>query len=90
MLARAIPGFVASTMRLLFDSMIFLGALLLAFGTDLVIATSGEPSTLGGPLGVIASLLGTALLTAGILNHCRMTREQRGIENRPSPSDKAR
>jgi hypothetical protein len=62
--------------------MIFFGALLLAFGTDLVIATSGEPSTLGGPLGVVASLLGTALLTAGILNHCRMTRQLRGIENR--------
>lgn len=77
-------------MRLLFDSMIFLGALLLAFGTDLVIATSGEASTLGGPLGVVASLLGTALLTAGILNHCRMTRERRGIEHRPDACEKKR
>ena len=76
-------------MRLLFDTMVFFGALLLAFGTDLVIATSGEPSTVGGPLGVLASLLGTALLTAGILNHCRMTREQRGIEHRAGRSDKS-
>jgi hypothetical protein len=68
--------------------MIFFGAILLAFGTDLVIATAGEPSTLGGPLGVLASLFGAALLTAGILNHCRMTRERRGIENRPEHSDK--
>lgn len=75
-------------MRLLFDTMIFLGALLLAFGTDLVIATSGEPSTLGGPLGVIASLIGTALLTAGILNHCRMTRQLRGVEHHPPPPEK--
>jgi hypothetical protein len=74
-------------MRLLFDSMIFFGAILLAFGTDLVIATAGEPSTLGGPLGVLASLLGAALLAAGILNHCRMTREQRGIETRPGRSE---
>ncbi|MGH7916986.1 MAG: hypothetical protein ACREQE_05910 [Candidatus Binataceae bacterium] len=64
---------VALAMRWLADIMIFFGAILLTLGTDLVIATAGTASTVGGPLGVIASLIGVALLTAGILNHYRLT-----------------
>jgi uncharacterized membrane protein YidH (DUF202 family) len=64
-------------MRWVADIMVFFGAILLTFGSDLVIATSGTPSAVGAPLGVICSLIGVALLTAGILNHQRMTRELR-------------
>ncbi len=61
------------------DALIFVGAILLAVGTDLVISTAGVPmlSTLGGPLGVIASMAGAGMLTSGILIH-------RGL-SRPSP-----
>ncbi|MGH8011096.1 MAG: hypothetical protein ACREQ4_01190 [Candidatus Binataceae bacterium] len=67
-------------MRWLADIMIFFGAILLTVGTDLVIATAGTPSTVGGPLGVIASLIGVALLTAGILNHYRLTLALRFVQ----------
>lgn len=63
-------------MRLLADILIFLGAIFLTLGTDLVIATAGTQSAVGGPLGVIASLIGAALLTTGILNHLRLSRTQ--------------
>jgi hypothetical protein len=58
------------------DGLIFVGAILLALGTDLVISTAGVPmlSTLGGPLGVIASMVGAGLLTTGILMHYRLPR----------------
>jgi hypothetical protein len=61
------------------DGLIFVGGILLALGTDLVISTAGVPmlSTLGGPLGVIASMVGAGLLTAGILIHRRLRRPSR-------------
>jgi TRAP-type C4-dicarboxylate transport system permease small subunit len=64
-------------MRFFADVLVFFGAVLLTFGTDLVISTAGESSTLGGPLGVIASLIGVSLLTTGILNHYRLSRRAR-------------
>ena len=64
-------------MRFLSDILIFFGAILLTFGTDLEIQTSGQSlNSVGGLLGAIASLIGVSLLTAGILNHYRLTRER--------------
>jgi hypothetical protein len=63
-------------MRFFADILVFLGAILLTFGTDLEIQTSGQSlNSVGGLLGVLASLVGVALLTTGILNHYRLTRE---------------
>jgi hypothetical protein len=62
-------------MRLLSDILIFVGALFLTFGTDLELQTSGQSlNSVGGLLGVLASLIGAAFLTTGILNHCRLSR----------------
>jgi hypothetical protein len=61
-------------MRFFSDILVLFGAIILTFGTDLVISTAGVPATIGGPIGVIASLIGVALLTTGILNHCRLSR----------------
>ncbi|MGH7933258.1 MAG: hypothetical protein ACREQN_08810 [Candidatus Binataceae bacterium] len=86
-------------MRLLADILIFLGAILTTFGTDLVIATAGTQSAVGGPLGVIASLIGVAFLTTGILNHLRLSRalregateaEDRGAQAKKDKSDSRR
>jgi hypothetical protein len=64
-------------MRLLSDILIFVGALFLTFGTDLELQTSGQSlNSVGGLLGVLASLIGAASLTTGILNHCRLSRER--------------
>jgi len=63
-------------MRFFADILVFIGAILLTFGTDLEIQTAGQSGTLGGPLGVLASLIGVAFLTTGILNHCRLSRER--------------
>jgi hypothetical protein len=63
-------------MRFFADILVFLGAILLTFGTDLEIQTAGQSGTLGGPLGVLASLIGVAFLTTGILNHYRLSRER--------------
>jgi hypothetical protein len=64
-------------MRLLSDILIFVGALFLTFGTDLELQTSGQSlNSVGGLLGVLASLIGAAFLTTGILNHCRLSRER--------------
>jgi len=50
---------------------------LLTFGTDLVIETAGENlASVGGLLGLIASLIGTALLIFGLLTHYRLSRER--------------
>ena len=64
-------------MRFFADILVFLGAILLTFGTDLEIQTSGQSlNSVGGLLGVLASLIGTAFLTTGILNHYRLSRER--------------
>lgn len=57
-------------MKLLADLMVFFGAILLTAGTDLVIETAGQAlASVGGLLGVITSVIGVSLLTAGILSH---------------------
>jgi hypothetical protein len=69
-------------MKLLADLMVFFGAILLTAGTDLVIETAGQDlASLGGLLGVLLSVIGVSLLTAGILSH----RDKRsGLANRRS------
>jgi hypothetical protein len=63
-------------MRLFSDVLVFLGGILLTFGTDLVVETAGQNlASVGGLLGLIASLLGTSLLVTGLLNHYRLSRE---------------
>ena len=65
-----------SELRLFADILILAGAILLTFGTDLIIETAGQDlASLGGLLGMLASIVGVALLVTGILNHCRLTRE---------------
>jgi len=57
-------------MKILADLMVFFGAILLTAGTDLVIETAGQDlASVGGLLGTLLSLVGVALLVAGILNH---------------------
>lgn len=64
-------------MRFFSDILVFFGAILLTFGTDLEVQTAGQSlSSVGGLLGVLASLIGAGLLTTGILNHCRVSRER--------------
>lgn len=56
--------------------MIFFGAILLTTGTDLVIETAGQNlHSVGGLLGVLLSVLGVSLFTAGWLSHSRLSRE---------------
>ncbi len=56
--------------------MIFFGAILLTLGTDLVVATAGQNlASLGGLLGVLLSVIGVSLFTAGLLSHFRLSRE---------------
>ncbi|MGH7838321.1 MAG: hypothetical protein ACREQC_10940 [Candidatus Binataceae bacterium] len=63
-------------MRLFSDFMIFFGAILLTLGTDLVVETAGQNlASVGGLLGVLVSLIGVSLLTAGLLSHARLSRE---------------
>ena len=49
------------------DIMIVVGAILLTFGTDLVISSASAPATVGAPLGVLVSIIGTAVLVSGLL-----------------------
>jgi hypothetical protein len=49
------------------DIMIVIGAILLTFGTDLVINSASAPATVGAPLGVLVSIIGTAILVSGLL-----------------------
>ena len=71
-------------MKVLADLMVFIGAILLTAGTDLVIETAGQDlASLGGLLGVLLSVIGVSLFTAGILNHrgiAQRVREQ-ALEN---------
>jgi hypothetical protein len=57
-------------MRFFADLLVFVGAILLTLGT-----LSGKPAEATirqsiAVIGAIASLIGVALLTTGILNHC--------------------
>lgn len=67
------------------DLMILIGAILLTFGTDLVINTASTQATLGAPLGVLVSVLGTTLLVSGLLIN-RRRRIQREAAGPPSPT----
>ena len=63
-------------MRFFSDLLIFVGGILLTFGTDLVVETAGQNlSSVGGLLGIISSLAGSALLITGLLAHYRLSRE---------------
>jgi hypothetical protein len=57
-------------MRFFADLLVFVGAILLTLGTDLVIIAAGVPAEAAIRQSIIASLIGVALLTTGILNHC--------------------
>jgi predicted tellurium resistance membrane protein TerC len=72
------------TMSLAADLMILIGAILLTVGTDLVINTASTQSAVGAPLGVIVSVLGTTLLTSGILINRRRARRQ--AQEPPAPT----
>jgi hypothetical protein len=74
-------------MRFFSDILVFLGGILLTFGTDLVIETAGQNmASVGGLLGVIASLIGVALLLTGLLNHHRLSRERASSSELPTAS----
>jgi hypothetical protein len=67
-------------MRFLSDVLVFFGGVLLTFGTDLVVETAGQNlASVGGLLGMIASLLGSALLITGLLSHYRLSRERANL-----------
>ncbi len=62
-------------MRFFADLLVFVGAKLLTLGTDLAIIAAGVPAEAAirqsiAVIGAIASSIGVALLTTGILNHC--------------------
>ena len=54
-------------MSLAADLMIVIGAILLTFGTDLVVSSASAPASVGAPLGVLVSIIGTPLLVSGLL-----------------------
>ncbi len=63
-------------MNLAADLMILIGAILLTIGSDLVINTAGTQSTVGAPMGVLVSVLGTTVMVSGILISRRRARRQ--------------
>lgn len=63
-------------MSLTADLMILIGAILLTLGSDLVITTAGSRAPLGAVLGILISVIGTILLTSGLLINRRRTRQQ--------------
>lgn len=74
-------------MRLFSDIMIFFGAIMLTLGTDLVVQTAGQSmASMGGLLGVLVSLIGVSFLTAGLLSHFRLSRENDDEDPRLKPS----
>ncbi|HVA84224.1 MAG TPA: hypothetical protein VNF28_04945 [Candidatus Binataceae bacterium] len=54
-------------MSLAADLMTVIGAILLTFGTDLVISSASAPASVGAPLGVLVSMIGTTLLVSGLV-----------------------
>jgi hypothetical protein len=74
-------------MRFLSDFLVFFGGVLLTFGTDLIVETAGQNlASVGGLLGMIASLLGSALLITGLLSHYRLSRERTNLASAESPA----
>jgi hypothetical protein len=73
-------------MSLAADLMILIGAILLTFGTDLVISSASAPATVGAPLGVLVSMIGTTVLVSGMLLN-RRRRIQR--ETAPPPASRS-
>jgi len=74
-------------MRFLSNVLVFFGGILLTFGTDLVVETAGQNlASVGGLLGMIASLLGSALLITGLLNHYRLSRERANLLSSELPA----
>jgi hypothetical protein len=72
-------------MSLAADLMIVIGAILLTFGTDLVISSASAPATVGAPLGLLVSIIGTTLLVSGLLIN-RRRRIQRETAGPPASS----
>lgn len=70
------------------DLLIVIGAILLTFGTDLVISSASAPATVGAPLGVLVSMIGTAALVSGLLLN-RRRKIQRETPAPPPPSKPA-
>ncbi len=68
-------------MSLAADLMIVIGAILLTFGTDLVISSASAPATVGAPLGVLVSMIGTTVLVSGML----LNRRRRLQRETPAP-----
>ena len=66
-------------MSLVADLMILIGAILLTFGTDLVISSASAPATVGAPLGVLVSMIGTAVLVSGLLINHRLPNPARDV-----------
>ena len=53
---------------------------MLTLGTDLVVETAGQNlASVGGLLGVIASLIGAAFLITGLLSHYHLSRERANL-----------
>jgi hypothetical protein len=68
-------------MSLAADLMIVVGAVLLTFGTDLVISSASAPASVSAPLGVLVSMIGTAVLVSGLL----LNRRRRIQRETPAP-----
>jgi uncharacterized membrane protein len=84
-------------MRFFADLLVFVGAILLTLETDLVIIAAGKPAEATLRQSIIASSIGVALLTTGILNHCRVSRVNESeeaarlaVEGREKPGDRRR
>ena len=74
-------------MRFFSDLLVFFGGILLTLGTDLVLETAGQNlASVGGLLGLIASLIGTSLLVSGLLNHYRLSRDPARMQQPEVPA----
>lgn len=74
-------------MSLVADLLILIGAILLTFGTDLVISSVSAPATVGAPLGVLVSMIGTAVLVSGLLINRRRRIQRETARPTASNSD---
>jgi hypothetical protein len=73
-------------MSLAADLMTLIGAILLTFGTDLVISSASAPATVGAPLGVLVSMIGTTVLVSGmLLNRRRRIQRETAAPRTSSP-----